>query len=596
MDRNSLLGCSKRNWFGQSWFLIGIFLLISCSTSKKNESEYQVMSLNKGKWTFVGGEWEESDKGIFIPPRKPTNEHLAFNTSEAFTDFEAEFEFRWEIQNSGAGFIFRAKNARQYYMVHFPCTGQQYRAEHFWAAISKVDESGWVRFLRMEMVHGVPSEIGLWHKAKLVVKGSTFRLWVDGRPLPVVVDSSYSGPGFVGLESYNARDPDRLTDVGDPVTKIGAGSTFRKMKIRGRKFQGVHWDPESKPLKNWFYPLPETSYGKWQYASSLARSPNGDLLMKLIVAKEHLSKDSVAVLLRSKDNGRNWSKPKKLPGILKGATLFNNRNGQLKMYMIQSSPPFKMYTSSSNDDGKTWSSVKENGQLKFSKNLNVRNAHVGKILELRSGQLMRFGYTVGENQSVHGAIKEENGVRYWGPITEADFSFSISSFDGGKTWSDPVNLNGPNPSPQYFMVAKETGSEVSAAETRQGKILALIRSYTSPWMWETWSEDNGKSWSPAARGPFPMYAATNSMTSSSSGVLVIAGRHPGVGVQVSHDDGMTWQCTRIDTPFYANGVSYEVEPDIILYIYDGKYSDPRVRGQLIRVTPKGIKPVKINQS
>ena len=72
------------------------------------------MSLNKGKWTFVGGEWEESDKGIFIPPRKPTNEHLAFNTSTAFTDFEAEFEFRWEIQNSGAGFIFRAKNARQY--------------------------------------------------------------------------------------------------------------------------------------------------------------------------------------------------------------------------------------------------------------------------------------------------------------------------------------------------------------------------------------------------------------------------------------------------------------------------------------------------
>ena len=82
--------------------------------------------------------------------------------------------------------------------------------------------------------------------------------------------------------------------------------------------------------------------------------------MKLIVAKEHLSKDSVAVLLRSKDNGRNWSKPKKLPRVLKGGTLFNNRDGQLKMYMIQASPPFKMYTSSSNDDGRTLSSIKEN--------------------------------------------------------------------------------------------------------------------------------------------------------------------------------------------------------------------------------------------
>ena len=66
-------------------------------------------------------------------------------------------------------------------MAHFPCTGQQYRAEHFWAAISKVDESGWVQFLQKELVPGAPSEIGIWHKVRLVVEGPEFRLWVNGR-------------------------------------------------------------------------------------------------------------------------------------------------------------------------------------------------------------------------------------------------------------------------------------------------------------------------------------------------------------------------------------------------------------------------------
>jgi hypothetical protein len=87
-----------------------------------------------------------------------------------------------------------------------------------------------------------------------------------------------------------------------------------------------------------------------------------------------------------------------------------------------------------------------------------------------------------------------------------------------------------------------------------------------------------------------MYAATNSMSSTASGALLIAGRHPGVAVQLSRDHGMTWRCTRIDTPFYANGVTCEVEPNVILYIYDGKYSDPRVRAQLIRVAPDRLEP------
>ena len=52
--------------------------------------------------------------------------------------------------------------------------------------------------------------------------------------------------------------------------------------------------------------------------------------------------------------------------------------------------------------------------------------------------------------------------------------------------------------------------------------------------------------------------------------------------------------------YVAARVAFEtalaVEPDVILYIYDGKYSDPRVRAQLIRVTPEPVKPVPVQQS
>ena len=178
-----------------------------CTLPDSTPPEFESVSLGKDQWQYIGGDWEESDQGVMTPPRKVADEHLAFNTSRAYADFEAEFDFRWNIQNCGAGLIFRARDARHYYMAHFPCTGQQYRAEHFWAAISKVDESGWVQFLQKELVSGAPSEIGIWHRVRLVVEGPEIRLWVNGRPLPAVRDDTYAGPGFVGLESFNAPRP-----------------------------------------------------------------------------------------------------------------------------------------------------------------------------------------------------------------------------------------------------------------------------------------------------------------------------------------------------------------------------------------------------
>ena len=78
---------------------------------------------------------------------------------------------------------------------------------------------------------------------------------------------------------------------------------------------------------------------------------------------------------------------------------------------------------------------------------------------------------------------------------------------------------------------------------------------------------------------------------TASGALLIAGRHPGLAVRVSYDNGLTWLCYRIDTTSWANGRLYEVEPNVVMYASTAKYSDTHVRAHLIRVTPTGLEPM-----
>jgi len=519
------------------------------------------LHMNNEEWQFVEGAWSEDEQGIVTSPDNIGDENLAFYIGRAYTDFEAEFEFRWDSDWTNAGFLFRARDARHYYMVHFPVVNQQSRAEHFWAMISKVDESGFVEVLNREMIHGVSSTPTLWHEVRLAVAGNEIRVWVDGRPLSVVTDDTYPDPGYVGLGTYES------------IYGGGPKSSFRNLRIRGEEAHASPWDPSVQPVKNWFVVTTATGTG----CGNIVQAPNGDLLVP-----------AAGGLVRSADNGRTWSDPEPLPEGISGL-LHRTADGRLDMHNIQSESPFEIVRATSQDNGRTWSEPEVTGEIIFPDEKACANLYLTRLLELGDGSLLLFAY--GQTQW---DMKTIEGRQYSILPTPGMIGMCLRSRDGGQSWSAPANLDGP---PYYdegigLMNAKDLRNEISAAQTQDGRIITLSRCEQSPFMWESWSEDGGQTWTPMARGPFPMYGCSNSMISTTSGALIIGGRFPGMAVQLSHDDGMTWQCYRIDTVDWANGAMYEVEPDVVLFIYGARYSPAQMRGMFLRVTPDGLEPAR----
>jgi hypothetical protein len=530
----------------------------TADAAQKLGQDWTHMSLeDKSAWTFVAGEWNQGADGTITAPGGLEDENLAFHTGKAYRDFEAEFDFRADVVWTDPGFAFWASDPSHYYVVHFPYVGQQYRAEHFWACISKVGESGYVQVLSMEMVHGVSSAPKLWHKARVEVDGDTIRLWVDGRPIRPVVDSSYSGAGFVGLVTSSS---------------VGGGekSSFRNVKVCGKDEKST-WNSSVHPVKPYFHVTTKSGTG----CGNICRAPNGDLLVSI-----------ESRLLRSTDNGRTWSDTETLSDVAPSARMLyltqDKTLGQLVINHVK--PPFEIERLVSTDSGRTWGEPADAGIIALPEERMITGFYPSCLLRLRDGALLMFAYGDPGDES-----PKVGGRLYPKPNALGLMGVCMRSEDDGRSWSDPIDIDGHHDEP--FLIAKEF-SETSAAQTDEGNVIALTRPFRSPVMWETWSEDGGKTWTPQARGPFPMYACNNSMICTASGYLLIAGRFPGIAAQVSRDGGMTWQGFKIDNAIWANGATFEVEPDVVLYIYGGRSNPSEMRGQIIKITPDGLLPIR----
>jgi len=500
-------------------------------------------------WMFVNSKWSDTESGGISGARTGDGDGwqgycLAFHKAKAFTDVEATFTAQMNAGHADIGFIVRAQDPTHYYLIHFPQSGQSYRAQHFWAALSVADGLGYLRVLRLEHVRRVASNpFGLAHQARVKVTGDRFQVWLNGHPALDARDATYQ-QGRVGLAGFATFSHGKVVVTG---TEVSAGA----------------WDESIKQVKNWFVPFPNA--GGQQGGASLTKTLNGDLLCAFTGGGQRK-------LGRSPDGGKTWTvepAPRNMDG-----DIHLLKDGRLVSITVSHG---KGSWSESPDHGKTWTNatpIERSGTWPK----DPEKIDTGWQLALQDGTLIRFGL------GRHSTWSEP--VTKWGAVHCQ--AFAIRSADGGKTWSTPANLDGTTRNDMGNLDL----TEPVGFETQDGRIMCLIRPIYSPWMWETWSHDQGKTWTPCVRGPFPGYAPS-AMVKTASGVVVFPTRFPGLTLHHTRDDGMTWDDggggTYLDTSIWAMGSLVEVEPNVVLFIYMDSWNN-KLRAQFIRVTPAGVSP------
>ncbi len=166
-----------------------------------------VLRIGDGRdWHFVNGDWvDDTDGQLSVPADLIRSDgyamqghHYAFHRRSAYGNVKMQFEFMLK-GHSDVGVVLRAADESHFYLLHFPCCGQARRAQHFWAAFSRMDDSGHLRCVKLEMLRRVPSNIGYWVPVELSLMGGRLTVSIGEHGYFEAQDSTYAGPGHVGL-------------------------------------------------------------------------------------------------------------------------------------------------------------------------------------------------------------------------------------------------------------------------------------------------------------------------------------------------------------------------------------------------------------
>lgn len=542
------------------------------------EQRHLTLAINGGgDWHFTNNPWTDGADGLLEVAGDPNGQpdaamqgiHYAFDTKVCCQDCTFEFEFRLQC-HSEAGVVFRARDASHFYLLHFPNIGQQARAQHFWVALSKMDDNGYLRRVKNQMVRGVPSTDNVWLRARVRVEGPQVDVRVGDYGHVTFEDFTYPGPGHVGIYRYGQAD-------------------LRDVQVSHTPHKTLLWNPAPVQRTNWSHPLP-TDEPVWQQPVEIKQFDDGELLMLVNIQRIKNTDGqakSTPCLMRSSDSGRSWSEPWEPQVVGEGYSwdyprLHKTPAGRL-LLLVPAIDHKKVYEST--DRGRTWKPAGEtNLCLDPPPKGPSQNISPAGFLNLRDGSILAL--MLGSTAINH-EMKTQNIWTWGGSHCQA---FTSRSEDDGRTWSAPINVDTPGVDAEGNPLNGNLDlTEASAFETDGGRIFMLIRPIYSPWMWQTWSDDGGRTWSPCVRGPFPGYACPN-IVRTASGTALIAHRHPLLCIHATRDDGRTWDDgTTIDSGLWAMGALVEIEPDVVLYAYWDSYQG-LMRSQRIAVTPSGLAP------
>ena len=524
-------------------------------------------------WSFAGGEWQAGADGGMAPidAFNANTEcgmqacRFAIATDTSYRDFRASFQARHDTAHSDVGLIFRARNRCDFTVLHFPCCGQGYRAQHFWTALSRMDASGYLRIDQLAMVNRVASSAGIWHDVEVKVHEGELRALIDGRGvfehrgLP-------DGAGCIGLFIFGR-------------------ASVRAVRIDGERAAAARWDGAVEQPSNWFYPVDHATHGVWQKPHTLLRAGSGELVLTYNASRPGPAGTTSHLMTRSADDGRTWSEPE-VTGTVDGdpwtvrGTLHRFPDGRVRRLSMDGDGTFALHEVS--DDIRTIGPPRslDLGPMPD----GMTGLHMGPqvFANLDDGSVVMFLY------GGHASGPGHELIHTWGAVHCR--AFTCRSTDNGVTWSPLVNIDHAVNGRGEPVDGSLDLTEVCGAEASAGTMVALIRPIYSPWMWEVWSRDGGLTWSPCMRGPFPGYATPN-MLKTSSGALLVAHRLPMMTVHASFDAGMSWQGSIIDSSIWVMGSMLEVRPDLVLYVYYDSF-ESRMRAQYLSVAGGTLTPVR----
>ena len=564
---------------------------------------------SKTHWNIV------PEANVMRPPSVTGKPSAAIRTDQCYVDETVSCDFTLHAPEGQFGLIFGAQDSGHYYWAYYPRWGQNWRARAFYAVIAKVDGNGHARGLAMTLMPNVVTHWNAKLSMKVERRGNQIQMFVNGVRGPFVIDDSY-GPGRAGVAG-------------------NGGYEVRNFQVEGTPVDAPTWKQDSGRQQVWFTPTHDTGHGTIREPSALIKLHSGEILAAITSRSGKFygtyDSDARVNLYLSKNAGRTWTshgKPilRDLPTPPRppegsqlsfdhhdpmppcypwGIRWFEVEPGVIRAFhhgpvvtakadQLEGSTAEDILTyRDSHDKGLTWGD-RQPAKLAgdWSRDLYRKGCwnHIYGFTQLSDGRLLTV-FLHGYNDLFDRV--PGNGQGTWG--TEIAQPYVSQSYDGGKTWQEPVPMDNAAIHDGRQPDAPHGGfSETVLSELPSGRIIALCRPYRSPFSWQTQSDDGGKTWRLACYAPFSI-AGGPQMVCTASGYLAVVGRQTGLGLHTSVDGGVNWDAgTLLAHDCWYNGYLCEAEPDVILVFYyhpsvDGVApSLPRM--QRIRITKNGPVP------
>jgi hypothetical protein len=329
----------------------------------------------------------------------------------------------------------------------------------------------------------------------------------------------------------------------------------------------------------------------------MIQADNGDLLVSFCVAEEHVSPTGKIVLVRSTDKGKTWSKPITLhdtPLDDRGGSLTKLNDGRIIAHLWSVFHPTELFTDRFAKDNsyplevlKKWAEYTKTPEYINAKNLQ------GVYLKISSDNGNTWSKPIPGKDTFHNGIELKDGTLLLAAYNSNSEIILSRTYLKKEPWewiSDTLSL------PKY----KSYGfAEPQLLLLPNNRIIMLIRTTAAnPYddenyknlMWETYSDDNGKSW--VEPYPLPIWGFPPHLLLLKDGrILCTYGyRRAPYGERACISiDGVTWKhedeiIMRDDTPNKDLGypVSLEIELNTILTVY---YQPNVPKGTIQKLNP-----------